>query len=54
MIISHSRSPEIPIFIGSVFHYDRLIRNQEEYGRITQYIVQNPIRWEYDRKGDNI
>ena len=29
--------------------YDRIIRNDAEYDRIVQYIVNNPINWENDK-----
>ena len=29
--------------------YDRIIRNNAELNKIRQYIINNPIRWEFDR-----
>jgi len=28
--------------------YDRIIRNEKEYGRISEYIFYNPQNWEKD------
>ena len=28
--------------------YDRIIRNEKELNNIRQYIVNNPIQWQYD------
>ena len=30
--------------------YDHIIRNDDEYNRIRQYIVGNPAKWQYDRE----
>ena len=30
-------------------YWDRIIRNEEEYERIIQYIKNNPIHWEQDK-----
>ncbi|MDD2516417.1 MAG: hypothetical protein PHF26_04340 [Candidatus Gracilibacteria bacterium] len=32
--------------------YERIIRNEEELGKIREYIVNNPLKWEFDE--DNI
>jgi len=29
--------------------YDHIIRNEKEYYRVKQYILNNPINWETDR-----
>ena len=30
-------------------YYDHIIRNQEDYGALTEYIQTNPLRWELDK-----
>jgi len=30
-------------------YYDHIIRNKNEYNRITQYIIDNPIKWGKDK-----
>jgi REP element-mobilizing transposase RayT len=30
-------------------YYDHIIRNQEDYGRISNYIQNNPMKWQEDR-----
>jgi len=30
-------------------YYDRIIRDENEYNRIIQYVVDNPIQWKYDK-----
>jgi REP element-mobilizing transposase RayT len=37
-----------PAFGWQSRYYDHIIRNDEEYNRITDYIVQNPTNWEED------
>jgi hypothetical protein len=32
----------------NLFH-DRIIRNDEEYQRISNYIINNPVNWENDK-----
>lgn len=34
--------------------YDHIIRNEEDYQRICQYIDENPIKWEEDELYSNI
>ncbi len=29
--------------------YERIIRDDNEFGRIQQYIIDNPVNWEKDR-----
>ena len=29
-------------------YYERVIRNEDELNRIRQYILDNPLQWEYD------
>ncbi len=30
-------------------YYDRIIRNEDELQRIRKYIIENPLKWEYDK-----
>jgi len=30
-------------------YYDHIIRNENEYNRISQYIIDNPIKWQNDK-----
>ena len=30
-------------------YYDHIIRNENEYNRIVEYIINNPIKWENDK-----
>jgi REP element-mobilizing transposase RayT len=39
-----------PAFGWQSRYYDHIIRNDEEYNRITDYIVQNPTNWEEDEQ----
>ena len=38
-----------PYFAWQKNYYDRIIRNQEELGRIRKYILENPMKWEIDK-----
>ncbi|HLE79907.1 MAG TPA: transposase, partial [Dehalococcoidia bacterium] len=29
--------------------YDHIIRNEESLGKIREYIINNPLKWELDR-----
>ena len=31
-------------------YYEHVIRNEKELERIRQYIINNPLQWEYDRE----
>jgi putative transposase len=33
--------------------YDRIIRNEKELNRIRMYIINNPMKWQYDRENIN-
>lgn len=35
-------------------YHDRIIRNQQEYQRIKEYIIQNPIKWDEDRFNEKL
>jgi REP element-mobilizing transposase RayT len=30
-------------------YYDHIIRNEESYNKITEYIENNPSKWEFDK-----
>ncbi len=30
-------------------YYEHIIRNENELNRIREYIINNPLKWEYDR-----
>ncbi len=30
-------------------YYDRIIRNEEEYSKIQEYIINNPLKWHEDK-----
>ena len=30
-------------------YYEHIIRTQDEYIRITKYIIENPINWQFDK-----
>jgi REP element-mobilizing transposase RayT len=36
------------IFFWQKSYYDRIIRNENELNRIRKYIIENPLKWEYD------
>ncbi len=38
-----------PDFAWQSRYWDHIIRNEDEYQRITQYIIDNPLKWEMDR-----
>ncbi len=31
-------------------YYDHIVRNEEELNRIREYIIYNPMKWQYDRE----
>jgi len=33
-------------------YWEHIIRNETEYNRIAQYIIDNPIKWENDKLND--
>ena len=46
-----------PTFPGKLWQrgfYERIIRNENELNRIREYIVNNPIRWEFDRENPDV
>jgi REP element-mobilizing transposase RayT len=50
-IILAVRRGDLPPFAGKVWqrnYYEHIIRNEEEWARISQYICENPIRWAED------
>jgi Transposase and inactivated derivatives len=34
-------------------YYEHIVRNENEFNRIREYIVNNPIQWEFDRENPN-
>lgn len=34
-------------------YYEHVIRNESEWNRLRQYIVDNPVRWDIDRENPN-
>jgi len=34
-------------------YYEHIIRNEQEFNRISLYIINNPTNWEYDRENRN-
>ena len=41
-------TPGVPVWQRS--YYEHVVRTDEELDRIREYIVNNPLRWEYDRE----
>ena len=35
-------------------YYEHIIRNQKELNRIREYIVNNPMKWEFDRENPDV
>ncbi|MDD5770480.1 MAG: transposase [Candidatus Gracilibacteria bacterium] len=33
-------------------YYDRIIRNEDELKKIRKYILENPLKWEFDQNND--
>ena len=31
-------------------YYDRIIRNDDELNRVREYIIMNPLKWEFDKE----
>jgi putative transposase len=40
------RSPGLPVWQRN--YYEHVIRDDEEAFRISEYIIDNPLRWDYD------
>ena len=50
--INHIRNtPDVPVWQRS--YYEHVIRNEEDLGRIRQYIVDNPACWPEDAENPN-
>ena len=43
-----------PNFQWQSLYHDHIIRNNESYGRISDYIINNPLKWQEDRFFDTI
>ncbi|MBS8122084.1 transposase [Candidatus Vampirococcus lugosii] len=41
------------LFSWQKSYYDRIIRNEDELNKIKKYIIENPIKWEYDKLNSN-
>ncbi len=51
--IRHVKSDNWPAFPGKVWqrnYYERVIRDEEELGRIREYVLRNPAQWALDRE----
>jgi len=35
-------------------YYEHIIRNENELNQIREYIIQNPVKWEFDRENPNV
>jgi hypothetical protein len=35
-------------------YYEHIIRNENELNRIREYIVNNPMKWEFDQENPNV
>ena len=44
----------LPYFAWQPRFYDRIIRNEKEMNRISEYIILNPERWERDRNNNDL
>jgi len=45
--------PDSDKFAWQSRFYDRIIRNELELDNIRQYIVNNPLQWEFDENNPN-
>ena len=46
-------TPGIPVWQRN--YHEHIVRNENELNRIREYIINNPLRWQYDRENpDNI
>ena len=43
-----SAKPDFAVWQQS--YYERVIRDERELARVQEYIVLNPLRWEFDRE----
>ena len=47
------KTPGIPVWQRN--YHEHIVRNENELNRIREYIMNNPLRWQYDRENpDNI
>jgi REP element-mobilizing transposase RayT len=37
------------LFVWQPRYYEHIIKNEEDYARIKEYIAHNPVNWEFDR-----
>lgn len=50
--IQNIKNNNWPWFAGRLWqrnYYERIIRNNQELNRIRNYIINNPMNWEFDR-----
>ena len=45
------KTPNTPFWQRN--YYERVIRNEPELNRIKEYIVNNPVKWQFDRENPN-
>jgi hypothetical protein len=43
--------PGVPVWQRN--YYEHIIRNEESMNLIWEYIVNNPLQWEFDRENPN-
>ena len=47
---------ELPPFNKRIWqrnYYEHIIRDEKDYNRITEYIINNPINWKHDDFNNN-
>jgi len=60
-ISSHEYIRGVKLYGWRLFHgklwqrnyYEHIIRNKNELNRIREYIIINPLKWEFDRENPN-
>jgi putative transposase len=48
-VVTHESKTINPDFTWQSRFYDHIIRNENSYNNIRQYIIENPARWHRDR-----
>lgn len=46
------RTPGVPVWQRG--YYEHVVRRADKINRIREYILQNPLRWEYDRENPQL
>lgn len=41
-------SPGVPVWQRN--YYEHIVRNEDELNRIREYIINNPLQWQFDRE----